>query len=499
LTYADALEAAGQPDRAYKVRHYAIDALRPLLADGAAADQSELLKQYARMVARFGRPDQKERFTLGILKESKESTLSEDRFWQQEMAITWLMATQRHDVARVILAKLHEQRIKAPAWQALAVAMKQNDLDTVAQIVQSGQGISVGDNMLALRKLGRENEAYSLAVDSLQAGLTGNDGLVASETYSSLRQWRPGFAGAGVTSTVAPGVGILESSVLARHTFAGTTFGVSVDATRRQFSSDRYVLSEDDDVTDLAVTLHYGDAGFNSRLTAGYVADAEVNRTYVVGGFGSRFGNARHGFDVELAMNETPTSSTVLQLRGKQNRASAKLDASLGRRAFVRLSADATDITTRLSEQKIARGVSGFAEIGLRGTMGSHSWSSSLATSTEVNDRADTLASELALNNQTTMDEVIGEKGSTLSFGASLSRGNIRGNYPQVSSPRYYLNARVGHRWPENSFGAQFDASAGVRVIGGDELSVGFSHDGLVDDLIGQGRSRVGLNYRFHF
>ena len=61
------------------------------------------------------------------------------------------------------------------------------------------------------------------------------------------------------------------------------------------------------------------------------------------------------------------------------------------------------------------------------------------------------------------------------------------------------MNGRVGHSWPERNFGVQLDAGAGMRIIGGDELSVGLSHDGLVDDVIGQGRTEFGVNYRLHF
>lgn len=499
LTYADALEAAGRTEHAYKVRHYAIDALRPLLTLEGETDQNELLQQYARMVVKFGSSDQKERFTQGVIDTQSDEIISKDKFWQQEMAIAWLMATQRHDLARVVLTKLHEQRLNAPAWQALAVAMKQNDLDTVAQIVQSGQGISVGDNMLALRKLGRNDEAYSLAINTLQTGLSGSSVELADSTYRALRQYRPVFAGAGVSNSVSSGLDVLESLFRARQTFSGTTLGISIDARRKQFSSERYLLSADDDQTDIALTLHYGDAGLNSRLTAGYLADGEKDQTYFIGGISSQFNEGKSDFDVEVAINEVPTASTLLKLRGAQNRASAQLGLSVGKVGFVRFSADVTDISSRITESRVARGLSGIAEIGVRGSFGSHSWSGSVTASTVANDREDELPADFELNNLVTIDEVITDKFSNLSVGASLSRGNTDSNFPQVSSPRYFVNARVGHSWPDNNFGVQFDAGAGVRVIGGDELSIGFSHDGLVDDVIGQGSSRLGINYRFHF
>ncbi len=499
LTYADALDAAGQSNTALKVRNYAINAIRPLLVEGAAEDQDELLRQYASVVSLYGTTDQKERFAQGVLDDSNAGLIKQDKFWQQEMAISWLMATQRHDMARVVLAKLHEQRLEAPAWQALAVAMKQNDLDTVAEIVQSGQGISIGDNMLALRKLGRSNDAFSVAVNALHAGLSGVDGEMAAQTYRALRQHRPAFAGASFNSTVGQDLSILESSVLARHTFKGSTFGIALNATQRQFDSVRYRLTDADDLSDIAVTLHYGDAGFNSRLTAGYLADTAVNRTYFSGGITGQLSEGKHGYDLEVALGEAATASTLLQLRGKQDRASATVNFSIGKMAFARFNVNAVDIATRVSERKVARGISTMAEFGLRGSMGSHNWSTSVVASTEVNDRTDLVPEELNLNDQVSLSEIIGDKASTLSLGASLSRGGIAGNYPQVNSPRYFINMRAGHRWPERNFGLQVQAGAGMRIIGGDELSVGLSHDGLVNSLVDEGRSRIGMNYRYHF
>jgi len=257
-----------------------------------------------------------------------------------------------------------------------------------------------------------------------------------------------------VNTVRSPSLGVAETSVLARHTFKGTTFGLSLNATQRQFDSNRYQLTDADDLRDVAVTFHYGDAGFNSRLTAGYLADTAVDRMYFQGGVSGQFGEGKHGYDVELAANEAPTASALLQLRGKQNRASATVDLSLGRMGFARINAKAVDISTRISEQ---------------------------------------------LNNFVGLSEIIGERSSTLSIGASLSRGGIAQNYPQVNSPRYFMNVRAGHTWPQKNFGLQFEAGAGMRIIGGDELSIGVSHNGLASSLLDRGRSRFGMNYRYHF
>jgi hypothetical protein len=53
--------------------------------------------------------------------------------------------------------------------------------------------------------------------------------------------------------------------------------------------------------------------------------------------------------------------------------------------------------------------------------------------------------------------------------------------------------------WPEKELGFQFDAGAGIRVLGGDELSFSVAHDTLGNAGKSDDATSLGVNYRYHF
>jgi len=245
----------------------------------------------------------------------------------------------------------------------------------------------------------------------------------------------------------------------------------------------------------------------DSRLT---IAINNINRTPLRSEQGLAYASSKHhlrsvdgrrAFSAELGYNEATTASALLRLVARQNRLSAGYEHALGFREYVKLQASINDINTRVRNKRIARGVAARVEFGIRGAFGSNAWATNVAASSEANKLAKSLPSELALSQATSIDSILSNKTTTLSFGASLSRGGVDGNYPQASSPRYYLNANVGRSWPQATFSAQFDGGAGIRVLGGDELSIGFKHDTQPGNELGRANdsTSVGVNYRYHF
>lgn len=111
------------------------------------------------------------------------------------------------------------------------------------------------------------------------------------------------------------------------------------------------------------------------------------------------------------------------------------------------------------------------------------------------------LPDELRLTPDTIMDSVLAIEMTSLSIGASIARGDVNAQFPRTSAPRYYLNTRLGHTWPDYTFGLQIDAGAGIRLLGGDELSFGLSHETLSSKpSAGESDSTsFSVNYRYHF
>jgi tetratricopeptide (TPR) repeat protein len=178
LTYADALEYAGRVSAARKVRQYALQHLRPVLLENASADQELLLRHYARISTRYESVGNNERLINYLLADetqaSNQATDSDSAYgeelWRQDVAISWLMSTQQHELARLVMTDMHARRLQAPAWQTLALALKEKDNKAIEAVMQAKGPLSIGNHILALRQLGRDREAYMLAEKALVPG-----------------------------------------------------------------------------------------------------------------------------------------------------------------------------------------------------------------------------------------------------------------------------------------------------------------------------------------
>lgn len=500
LTFADALEYSGRAEPAHKVRLYAIKRLRPVIADSATQDQGELLRQYAQLINRYGSADDKERLANKMLSDASTKAASNE-FWREDIAISWLMATQRHEHARLVMSKLHDERLKAPAWQALSIAMAANDLAQIQQVLNGTGEVSVGNHILALRQLGHDQQAYTLAKNASNQAPTLGDRNIARSQYAAMRSERPSFTAAKVKQTSIRGLGINESGVTIRHSFNSMNLGFAIDFAQRNFTSDEYNLAGNSEQSDVALTLFHGDRQFGGSVSAGYLISENDDLGYVNTKHHLSDVAGRRKLTAELAYNEASTASVPLRLAARQHRATLGYEQSLGFREYIKLTANVQDINTRVQQNRIARGLEARVEVGMRGAVGSNVWSTSIAGARSQNKIENTLPAELALAPGLSLRNILSEETTSLNLGASLSRGGIEGDYPQASSPRYYFNANIGHQWPSSTTGLQLDGGAGIRILGGDELSIGFSHDTQADSQSGRDNdtTSLGVNYRYHF
>lgn len=505
LTYADALEYAGRSARAFKVRQYTLQQLRPLLVAGSTEEQALLIRQYSRLSARYAGAEPNEQLFGHLLKTRAETSHDKtDDLWREDMAISWLMSTQQFEYARLVMAQIHDRRLQAPAWQQVALALKDKDEAALKSLVQAKGPLSVGNHILALRQLGNDRDAYALVQKVMSPGapLMGSnldDLRMAQAQYVSLRDSRPGFVAGFVDTRNTGRLSVIDTGVRLRHTFARHDLGMSLDLVQRQLDSDRHDLSDKDELSDVALSLFFGNARQGGRLTTGYLSAEDDDLFHGSASFARRLRNQRSQLSTELAYSEEVTLSPELQVGARQHRLTLGYDADIGRREFVRVQADATQINTRVEQNKVARGLGGSVELGMRGSFGSNNWSTSVRAAHVEREREQELPEELRLSERTTMDSVLASEVQSLSVGASLTRGGINADFPQVSSPRYYLSASLGQNWPDKVVGVQVGAGAGIRVLGGDELSLSFSHDTQPTIRNSGDATALGISYRYHF
>jgi len=500
LTFSDALEAAGQAETAFKVRRFTISKLRPLLAAAAKDKQIPVLRQYASLVSRYGGVESSEAWTRYLV-DSYQPGDSTEKYWQEDVGIAWLMSTQRHEHARLIMSRLHEQRLIQPAWQKITIALHDNDHDALEAVLASNQRVTSGNRMLALAALGENRQALQLARRTLGSPASLPEQLLAEQQYVYLRGTQPSYSNTHTSTLNSSNLNTLKTGLSFKHTFASRSMGVGLELNRNKLSSGEFDIDDNDQRDELILTVTFGNQKSGGSLVTGYITADDTDVSYLRGRYSFENESGTQQIAAELAYNEPATQSPVLKVAALQNRASVEYNTSFGTREYARFRADVNEIFTRVDEAKIANGVQARGEIGLRGAFGSNTWSTGISFSGSRYNKESGLPSELRLSPFTTNASVLAESNTTLGLVASLSRGGVTTDFPQTTSPRYFANGTFGHSWPEQSFGLQFEGGIGVRIIGGDELSLTLSHDAIADQIVGGAGNTTGfgLNYRYHF
>ena len=399
------------------------------------------------------------------------------------------------------MTKLHERRLESPAWQRLAVAMGDNDLPAIREILASSKSaLSTGDEILALRKLGHERKAYVLAKNTVDQGNPGSERNIAQEHLISLRNSRPGYYSGLVTQREVGQLDITESGLSLRHTLTAVDLGFEVEYQRNNLNSDQLAIANSIE-DDLAISAHFGNSRRGGSITAGVNINEEDNLNYTSGEYYFRNASGKRELTSQVTFNEVAESAAELRVGAKQDKAEVAFQTAFGKREFVRLSGNVNELTTRDSDERISRGVGGSIELGTVGSVGSNNWTVGVVASGSRNDREDQLPPSLSqLSPLSTIDSVLSDESGQLAISAAFFRGGIRSNYPQTASPRYNVSARFGRTWPSNTNALQVQAGAGFRVLGNDELSFQLAHDQQGDVFLeGQSSSTVGIQYRNHF
>lgn len=506
LTYADALDYSGRVADAERVRRYALVQLRPILVSGSVEQQSKSLRQLANLSSRYGTASENEALMNRLLSDLQANDYddSQEAIWREDIAISWLMSTQRHEQARLVMANLHASRLEAPVWQRLALALNAKDNDAIQAIVRAKGPMSVGNHILALRQLGLDHQAYALAQkalrpDALNPQMSASDKQTISGHYASLRAVFPSYVSASFATRDVAGISSSRRGVSVRHSFAGYPLGVGLDVSQRRLTSTGFDYDGDDELGEVALSLFFGNSLQGGRITAGLITADEGDQGYASARLHLKDRSEKRLYSVEAAYKESLSNSGELYLAAHQNRATASIDASLGALPYIRLQADATQINTREGNQRFADGLAVQAEAGVRGQHAGHSWTASVLAGQIRYQRSDTLPAQLQLRSDSSVQSILQEQTRRLSIGGSVSRGDVNSGFTQSGTARYFIDARLGRSWPSSQLGLSANAGAGIRVLGGDELSFTVSHETQGVSKRRGAFTSMGVNYRYHF
>ncbi len=499
LAWADALEQSQEVDKARRARRWAITDLRPRLVAGIRGHEGELIRQYGDALGRFASAEDNEAW-MRLMLATDLDVSNHERIWREDMAIAWLMATERHEYARVVMARQHGERLNQPAWQDLALALHANDRRAVLAVLESGDGLSAAGRMLALREVGRDADAFALALRTIENPPSTHDLAVARTQYVDLRRYRPSHLTAGHSNVQIGSLSASESTFALRHAPGISGLGYALDIKRIDYASDRLANSalETRQRVQLGVFSDHSRQGM--ALYAGVDSDSQDSRLFAHGNWTLRDPHGRREIGLAIAWQEPADESSELRLVGKRDSLGITAEQVFANDAYVKLNAGAKRLSSRISDALLAKGIYTRAEVGIRRTAGSLAWGSSVSLASERNDRAERLPSEFVLGQGSSLNNVIAEERTTLSLNGSLARGGVGNHYPNMASPRFYINGSVGYAWPDERLGMNVNAGAGVRVIGQDELALRLKQSATLqgEDLAEDGRT-LGIDYRFQF
>ncbi len=145
MNYADVLDRTQRRSQALRVRRHAwLLAQRAAAKPGSAEQARQALVVQLRLAADFAGGDKKARLwrDLGLWVNPSKGAAQEpaQKRQAQELVGAWLLSEGQFDAARRWLWQLHAARMAAPAYQELAVALSQNDLQTLVRLLDRAQG-----------------------------------------------------------------------------------------------------------------------------------------------------------------------------------------------------------------------------------------------------------------------------------------------------------------------------------------------------------------------
>lgn len=176
MTYADVLDRSGYAPAALRTRRHAWLLLGRQTSQSAAqpvdAERArQALLSQLRLASDFAGGEEKTRLWRALGRLAARTTDPMQKRQADELVAAWLLSEGRFDSAQRWLWQQQAARVATPAYQAMAVALSQTDLQTMARLldeadVSQTSTLSPQDRITALRQLKRRNEAATVGTEA---------------------------------------------------------------------------------------------------------------------------------------------------------------------------------------------------------------------------------------------------------------------------------------------------------------------------------------------
>ncbi len=349
LNYAEALVEAGKSAKAKTIRRYIVTKIRPELVANLAETKTEI----AEFKRRYGVVLQDE-FGIDISEkwfsyaQTKNNHLKQAIF--DEYRITWLLAKGRMIPARRYVLKELQQRVDLAAWQQMAIAVYDNDLEAIESTLKSPAKLLPTDRVVGLRAIGKEQSALISARNYLESSQWENERLILRRQAADLGVRKPnGFA----ISTNSKNISELDQWAI--KSTAAFTRGIDSFWLEYQHidlsSSLADLLVQPNQQQENNMRLKWRHRGIrNESWIQGHV-DLRDDQNL----FGISAGNIHQlwdgwSVDIEGAYNEKSDESAAFRLMGARDRISLGLNGQITKRDYFGINLHGRHFKTRTGD-----------------------------------------------------------------------------------------------------------------------------------------------------
>jgi tetratricopeptide (TPR) repeat protein len=475
MNLGDLLDQCGRPDAALKVRR---QALQVVLAEREREPDD---RRTALIAALEGIPAAG-RWLAGQPAEFRQAVL-----------LNWWLQLERFDNARMWLLQHHVQRLQLPAWQQLLLAMNAQDRPAVAELLRGGRLNDSGDRMTAYTFLGRDD----LALAEIGGADELTTGRLAAAAAAADRV--PHFGELACTTLQSDGLAMVEQEVRGWTSHDRHSWGLEAGLSRFEAGDDTVLIAapgpeftvnagwrlRHKGLWEAAAGLRSGDGDAAVPLKLGYRSPA----------------GRRWQYRLNWRQDDAPDAGLLLRMLGTVDGLSAGIDYRIDPRLSTSLRGGLHRYQS-LGNGDLADGGSGGWTLTYRLAEGVNSCFLSLGAAWEQNTVARELPADLrpVFTADTTPAVMVPESYREIGLTLHLGRGELRADFPQAASPRWFAELWLGNVEPETGLSLAARTGLGAALFGSDELGLTAEYDNRLDRTAGsEATLQVRLSYRYYF
>ncbi|MCK5897725.1 MAG: tetratricopeptide repeat protein [Methylococcales bacterium] len=473
LSYAETLLEAGEDKKANVIRGFILTKLRPTMVDALPKTDSraheELKRRYAEALREEMGIDVSEKWFK--FEQKQDKTLKRALF--DEYRITWLLAQSRLRSARHYLYKEVSKRVQLAAWQKMAIAVYDNDINKIEQILKSPKKLLKTDVVVGLQKVGREQESLIMARDYLNADQQVNERDVLRRQAASLGIRNPnGFATRLKTENLS-GLDLISFKSTAAVTRVQNTFWADYEYLDLSSSSPSLIVHSDQS-QEQNLSLKWQHRELHNEYWLKTRASLREDQDLLSVEAGARR-YIWEGWSVTLegSYNKTSDESDAFRLLGAKDNITLSLEGEIDKRNYFSANIQGNHYKTR-SGDTLGTGFIAGMQFGHRIHFEHPSINVNLHGTISQASLVDKLPFEIqrSLGTDAGIGRILSDSYKELGLNLTIYDGELRPFGFVEQNLHYYLDLGLFVSDPFSGLGMSAEAGVGVRVFEEDDLSL---------------------------